>query len=66
MFSGTIIKASNYKKYLEQQMNMYNDILEQMYKKPFKPYVFPWGMMAYECEIPIYNINYMKVLLKLF
>jgi hypothetical protein len=66
MFSGTIIKVSNYKKYLEEQKNICNNILEQIYKKPFKSYEFPWGMMAYEYEIPIYNIDYKKILLRLF
>jgi hypothetical protein len=31
-------------------------------KKPFKPFEFPWYMNSYVNEIPIYNIDYKKVL----
>jgi hypothetical protein len=60
-----LIYSSNYRKYLQMRNELYYGILEHMYKKPFKPFEFPWGMRVYENDIPIYKIDYKKVLLKL-
>jgi|694.fasta_scaffold75725_4 hypothetical protein len=59
MYSLTNIKVdNNYNKNINRLISYPNEI--RYFKKPFKPYEFPWSMMVY--ETPIYNIDYIGVL----